>query len=310
MNRMGRFPQLGISLNILRVRGLASRVFTPSFQGGVQEVCRLAGVPAPTDRMGRTAKAVKAVKAKKSAEAKKSVTEEPSMRLVLSEEQTRRLLGISHLERGKDPLVIIDEILDNDSKLRKYGLSLSKVRLVLEYLENAIERGWNVPWLIEVQTRLQNAGVMKLKPRDVAAIASFLECMVKRGWRPEHIPIFLITLWNLGVPELTPKDLKVLVELLRAAKGKGLSPEQLVNACRRNEAEIERRLAEIDKEVDACILDGYELCIKDFERIFVSYIKENVRREERLYYLELARYIRDLLRLEKIKIEDKLRNRA
>ena len=49
-----------------------------------------------------------------------------SIRLMLTEEQSKRLLGISHLEGGKDPLVVLDELLNYDCKMRRYGLTLSR----------------------------------------------------------------------------------------------------------------------------------------------------------------------------------------
>ena len=69
-----------------------------------------------SERMKRTEKATKS----KSAKERFVEDEDAGSSLIrLTEEQSKRLWGISHLEGGKDPLIIIDELLDRDSKLRK-----------------------------------------------------------------------------------------------------------------------------------------------------------------------------------------------
>jgi len=160
--------------------------FYKMFPGGIPEAYRLAGVPIPKDRMRRTAKATKAVKTAKARE-KAEDEAPPPTRLVLTEEQSKRLLGISHLEGGKDPLVIIDELLDYDSKARKYGLSLARRKLLSEALEAAMEKGWKVdaePSFVEALTRAHNLGLLNWTPETVKYMLDVLEWARIKKWSP------------------------------------------------------------------------------------------------------------------------------
>jgi hypothetical protein len=76
------------------------------FPDGLSEACRAAGVPVP-ERPRQTMKALEV--RKKGREAEKEALR--LTRLMLTEEQTRRILGISHIERGKDQRLITDEWL-------------------------------------------------------------------------------------------------------------------------------------------------------------------------------------------------------
>ena len=74
--------------------------FYEGFSGGLSEACRLAGVPVPEERIKRTQKAVESSKTVEETRSEYSLGS-----MVLSEEQTKRFWGISHLEGGKDPLL-------------------------------------------------------------------------------------------------------------------------------------------------------------------------------------------------------------
>ena len=102
-------------------------------------------------------------KAEYAKNAEPEVKEASSMRLMLTEEQTKRLLGISHLEGGKDPLVIVDELLNYDSKMRRYGLTLSMRKILSETLEVALQRGWKInsePDFVDAVTKAHKLGIL------------------------------------------------------------------------------------------------------------------------------------------------------
>ena len=102
-------------------KGLSRKRFYQLFLGGVSEAYRLAGIPVPKERLEQTAKATERIKKERGI-----VKEQEGIegRITLSEDQTKRLLGISHLEGGRDPHQILDELLDYDSQLRSMGLDI------------------------------------------------------------------------------------------------------------------------------------------------------------------------------------------
>lgn len=109
---------------------------------------------------------------------------------MLTEEQTKRLLGISHLEGGTDPLLIIDELLDQDSDLRKtYKLSFQDTKLVVDFLKTSAGRGWLVhsnPNIVECVTHLWNCGVQNLEPNTVDGLIAILKDLKSSGWDPSN----------------------------------------------------------------------------------------------------------------------------
>ncbi|MEM3040928.1 MAG: hypothetical protein QXG97_02725 [Nitrososphaerota archaeon] len=110
------------------------------------------------------------------------------MGLVLSEAQTRRLYGLSHLEGGKDPLIIVDELLSRDAELRgTYKLSMKDTRLVAGFLKAAAERGWRTtsnPNILTLITHLWKCGVQRLEPEIAKALAEIVEKLWELGWDP------------------------------------------------------------------------------------------------------------------------------
>jgi len=207
------------------VDGVSVRKFYKLFSGGLDEACMKAGIPTPSERIKATRKAVRGQKKKAMAVKDRS---EPSSRIMLADSQSARIQGISHLEGGKDPWMIIDELLDRDTYLRKEkGLSLDDVKAVFDYIERAKKRRWKVGWLIGIQTKLWNAGLMGMSSRDVENLAVFLEEMQKLGWGAGDIldllnnPFIKITL-----PQLSPEEGERLASLLREIGLKGLTAGQ------------------------------------------------------------------------------------
>ena len=95
-------PSVGEITKEFKEQGVNGYTFYRFFPKGKAEACRLAGVPVSMELFKRTEKALKArAKARKN----DTVIETPSatIRLTLTEEQTKRLLGISHLEGGIGP---------------------------------------------------------------------------------------------------------------------------------------------------------------------------------------------------------------
>jgi DNA-binding Lrp family transcriptional regulator len=126
-------------------------------------------------------------KARYSKKAEQEPEVKASPRLTLTEEQTKRLFGISHLEGGKDPLVIVDELLDYDSKMRRYGLTFSKMKVLSEALDEALRRGWKInaePDFINAVTEAYNLGLLSWPSEALKFLLEVLSWAKRKGWRP------------------------------------------------------------------------------------------------------------------------------
>jgi len=126
-------------------------------------------------------------KAKYSKKAEQGPEVKASLRLTLTEEQTMRLLGISHLEGGKDPLVVVDELLNYDSKMRRYGLTFSRMKVLSEALEEALQRGWKInaePDFVSAVTKAHNLGLLHWPPETVKSLLEVLSWAKRKGWGP------------------------------------------------------------------------------------------------------------------------------
>lgn len=207
------------------VDGVSVRKFYKLFPGGIGEVCKKAGVPVPEQRIRATRKAVRGQEMKAKGVEDRSV---PGFRIMLADSQSARIQGISHLEGGKDPGMIIDELLDRDTYLREEkGLSLDDVKAVFDYIDGAKERKWKVGWLIGIQTKLWNAGLMGMSSRDVENLAVFLEEMQKLSWEAGDIPELLNNPFIKDtLPQLLPEEGERLASLLREIGLKGLTAGQ------------------------------------------------------------------------------------
>jgi len=189
-------------------QGVTRATFYGLFPEGLEEACREAGVPAP-DRLKQTEQALKKKKEKFSLVTLTRDEQPSSFRLSLTEEQTKRLLAISHLEGGMDLSLIMDDLLDFDAKMRKsHKLNFPKVKRVSDFLEVAIERGWStksVPNVVSFVTDLWNSGCKSLSGAQIRTVAEFLDGMKKFGWKPEEIPEFLTKLSHRGLNNLLPE---------------------------------------------------------------------------------------------------------
>jgi hypothetical protein len=180
----GKTPPLRKIIKHFEKEKLNFSRFYEIFPSCIPEAYRLAGVPIPTERIRRTRKATQA---SKTTEPQPHVQTCPN-RPMLSDEQTKRLLGISHLEGGKDPLIIIDELLNRDAKLRKaYRLSLKDTKMMVDFLNLAIEKGWQVPWLLSIQTCLWNSGFMDLDQQALEWLANLLKEVKRNGLKAEDL---------------------------------------------------------------------------------------------------------------------------
>lgn len=173
-------PSLRKMFKRFRKEKLNNTRFYMLFPGGLAEACRLAGVPVPKKRIRRVRKAVEASRMKEDAD---EALESFSLTLTLTEDLTKRLLGVSHLERGKDPSLIIEEFLDRDAKLRKnYKLSLAKTKAIGGFLDLMTARKWKVPEAADVTTRLRNCGFFNLDLNSANRVISFVEDLHRRKW--------------------------------------------------------------------------------------------------------------------------------
>jgi sulfur relay (sulfurtransferase) DsrC/TusE family protein len=206
-------PSLRKILNHFRKDKLNFTRFYNVFPGRLAEACSLAGVPVPEDRIKRMQKVTET-----SRNEAKDTTKSSLFRLTLTEEQTKRLLGISHLEGGIDPLLIVDRLLDNDGKMRKsYRLNFSKAKRVSDFLDAAIARGWHTesnPNIVSFLTDLWNAGCMSLSSQEIANLMGFLIGMKNRGWKANEIPEYLTKLSARNVHNLSAETVKGLVEIV------------------------------------------------------------------------------------------------
>lgn len=173
-------PSLRKTFKRFRKEKLNNVHFYKLFPGGLAEACKLAGVPVPKKRISRVRKAVEASRMKDDAD---ETLELSSLNLTLTGDLTKRLLGVSHLERGKDPSLIIEELLDRDAKLRKnYKLSLANTKAIGGFLDLMTARKWKVQEAADVVTRLWNCGFFNLDLKSANRVISFVKDLNERKW--------------------------------------------------------------------------------------------------------------------------------
>jgi len=103
--------------------------------------------------------------------------------LTLTPEETRRIYGISQLEGGIEPSLVINRLLDLDTELRrKYRLSLPKTKRVSEFLDFATERGWKVGEVTDFLTGVWNSGLLKLDQVTIRNLISLAQGIDLRFW--------------------------------------------------------------------------------------------------------------------------------
>jgi hypothetical protein len=104
-------------------------------------------------------------------------------RFTLTPEATRRLYGICQLEGGADPTVIINQLLDHDTELRrKYRLSQSKLNMVSAFLDSAIKSGWTTESILSYTTLLWNLGITNLDEPTLKNLIALAQAVDPRFW--------------------------------------------------------------------------------------------------------------------------------
>jgi len=147
------------------------------FPGRLSELCRLAGVPVPKNRIDAVKPALKS-KEKSSAKAQQSTVE----CLTLSPEATRRIYGICQLEGGIEPNLVIDNLLDLDTSMREHGISLEQLVNVTHFLDAAAGRKWRINDLLDYITTLWNLGVHNLDATSLGNLISLIQGIDLRFW--------------------------------------------------------------------------------------------------------------------------------
>ncbi|MCJ7630939.1 hypothetical protein MUP77_00865, partial [Candidatus Bathyarchaeota archaeon] len=175
-------PSVRIIAEAFKAKGIDRCSFYTFFAGGLEEVCIAANIPVPE----RSRQTLKALSVRKREQQVQKEAPCPT-RLLLTEEQTRRILGISHIEKGKDPSIIMNELFDRDASLRKtYNLSFKDTKNVADFLEVATRRRWKLPWLLSIMARLWNSGFMHLDQQSLKCLSDLLTEMKSSGLTPEE----------------------------------------------------------------------------------------------------------------------------
>jgi len=207
------------------LENVSKRKFYDVFPDGIGDACRQAGIDIPQERIKATTKARRTQKKKPSVSRAAS---QEHLGIVLTESQIARLQGIAHLERGKNIGLVIDEILDRDTYLRREkGLTLDDTRAVFDYIDRAKERKWEVGWLLNIHTRLLNAGLMGMSSQAVEELASFLDNMKARDWDSGEISDLLSTSFVKDfMPRISYVECVKFVDSLREIWLKGVTVGQ------------------------------------------------------------------------------------
>ena len=173
-------PTLSNIINHFKADKLSIAKFYKIFPEKLSQALRLAGVPVPVERINKTSEATAKLKARK------KPTESPTSttsRLVLTQEQEGRVLGISQLEGGLAPSLIIDKMLNLDTEMRKeYHLNLKEIKLVSQFLNDAHNIEWTDSELLKIITHLSNNGFMKLNANALKDLNWILSNYDKNFW--------------------------------------------------------------------------------------------------------------------------------
>jgi hypothetical protein len=109
--------------------------------------------------------------------------------ITLTAKQSLRVQIISHLENGKNPLKIIDELLDADAERRKNSdLSLSDMQVIRNFLDEARACGWTDAELMPIIRAIHYYRADEMAKEIVNSLIDLLKEIVSRGW---EIPRFV-----------------------------------------------------------------------------------------------------------------------
>lgn len=138
-----------------KIKGANTRKFYLIFPGGIKEACIEAEIEPPRKSIESTAHARKG----KSTKAASTDSNPIKDTYTLTEQQMQRLRTISHLEKGKAPSKVIDELLEYDSSLRlEFKLKNDDLNQINEFIKSASRRGWDRDSLLNMITKIWNAG--------------------------------------------------------------------------------------------------------------------------------------------------------
>ena len=179
----GKPPSVRTIERSFKAQGINRYSFYSEFPGGMRELCRLAGIPA-AGSLGQT------VAATESRRAASRDTSRAAAGITLTENQERRLYAICHLEGGKDPSLVLDEILDRDMRFRKtYKLSMPDTARVAEFLARAIENKWSIhdsPSVLACLSKASSAGLLDLEPALVISLTDLVREIRRRNLTPQQ----------------------------------------------------------------------------------------------------------------------------
>ncbi|MCW4043619.1 MAG: hypothetical protein NWE90_07850, partial [Candidatus Bathyarchaeota archaeon] len=84
--------------------------------------------------------------------------------------------------RGIEPNMAIDNLLDLDTSMREYGLSLEQLVNVVHFLDAAFERKWKINSLLDYVTTLWHLGVHNLDVTTLGNLFSLIQGIDLRFW--------------------------------------------------------------------------------------------------------------------------------
>jgi hypothetical protein len=173
----------------------------------------------------------------KAAEAARTKTSAPvaevTNRLVLTEEQTKRIMGISHLEGGLDQLLVVDNLLDYDMKVRRtYRLSFPHINRVSSFLDVAVARGWSTtttPNILNTLTEFFNLGILTLPANTINDMTLLVNEIKGHSWNINEFVSCATNMRNLGLLRQSTDTIKFLVDTVDWACKKKWEPQKLIN---------------------------------------------------------------------------------
>jgi len=178
--RTNRVPSSTDIVRELHDKGLNLALLYDLFPGGMKQICELAKVPIPSERINKTSQA-------RNRQKTKSHIPSSDGAITLTPDQTQRLLGISHLEGGRDLSMILQEMFDRDTERRKLDISLEGLKLTNDFLLLATKVGWSIkkdPNILTAITTLWNKDIQNLPPETVDGLISLLTDLKNRKWNP------------------------------------------------------------------------------------------------------------------------------
>ncbi len=149
-----------------RLAGIPSTVPIPSGPSSYREIRPDASEPVASDEI-------------------KAETALSPTRLLLSQDQTQRILTISHLENGKDPMQVVSELLDSDAKRRREfpHLSFANESEAITFLTLSRLHGWNNPEkFLDFLAQTLNLGLSQLSPTTARAFILLAKELDARKW--------------------------------------------------------------------------------------------------------------------------------